>query len=72
MVLSVCCVAPNRDKFHAPGQVKAWSPGIVQRLDLRKRNMIDTTGTIVLLSIPLLAALMVLIDDKNVQAAKKK
>lgn len=34
--------------------------------------MIDMTGTIVLLSIPLLAALMVLIDDKNVQAVKKK
>ncbi len=34
--------------------------------------MIDLTGTIILLSIPVIAAAMVLIEDNSRQAAKKK
>ncbi len=33
--------------------------------------MIDLTGTIILLSIPVIAAVMVLVEDNNRQAAKK-
>jgi hypothetical protein len=59
-------------KSAPPAVSNPLHPGAFTTSFLGRDSMIDLTGAIILWSIPVIAAAMVLIDDRRVQAEKKK